>query len=164
MGWVIPVFYIQLLLAAILAAKSNFACVKRGNAWRWAAFINSLIICAVFAGIGFDFVFDDLKLEASTGAEQAVLGWLCIVGGFLIACLGSWISFTGNKRTEDNQKTVSKITQEIQSIEMYCINCTSVASQDATFCKQCGTQIAPTSKPRGKPTPVGAGFQDRNTS
>ena len=163
MGWIIAVFYVQLLLAAFLVAKSSLICVKEGEAWRWAAFSNSFIICVIFAGIGFDFVFSDLKLEASTGAEQAVLGWLCISGGFCIACLGSWISFAGKKRTEDSQDTTLNTTMMIKPIERYCLACTSIASQDAAFCKQCGTQLSSTPKHRKKTIPVGAGSRDRNS-
>ncbi|MCP4607430.1 MAG: hypothetical protein GY845_01765, partial [Planctomycetes bacterium] len=100
----------------------------------------------------------------STGVEQSVLGWLCIIGGFLIACLGSWISFTGKERSEDNYEIVTKIIQKMQPAERHCLNCTSVASQDAMFCKQCGNQLALPPKRRKKPVPVGAGFRDSNSS
>jgi hypothetical protein len=98
MGWLL---LLPLFIAFWLAITISNACAKRGGLWRLLAIIVSLAIGGICIKVGHWF-----GIEGFTewrGFEQykityPMLGWIIIIGGGLIALLGTWTALVGNQR------------------------------------------------------------------
>jgi hypothetical protein len=95
MGW------LALLLvagAAALAVVIANACVKRG--WRLLGVLSSFVIGGISVYTGYSFGFEgstELRSDGVYTITYPVVGWIGMIGGGLIAFLGTWTSLVATK-------------------------------------------------------------------
>lgn len=95
MGWLA---LLPLIGAAALAITIANACVKRG--WRLLGVLSSLTIGGICILVGYSLGIEGITDWQADGVylvKYPVLGWIGMIGGGLIALLGSWTALAGTK-------------------------------------------------------------------
>lgn len=97
-GWLL---LLPLIFAFWLTMKIANACVQRGDSWRLLGILSSLVIGGSCAFVGW-----------GLGPEQGfIIGWITLIGGGLIALLGTWTALVGTR--EENG--ISEIEKRIRN-------------------------------------------------
>ena len=114
MGWLL---LLPLALSFWLAIIIANACVKRG--WRFLGILASLIIGGINILVGYWFGiegFIETQGLESYIVTYPVLGWILMIGGGLIAALGTWTALAATKEEievrEEMEKLDKKRTEE----------------------------------------------------
>ena len=95
MGWLALLLVAGVAALAVVIAN---ACVKRD--WRLLGVLSSFIIGGISVYTGYSFGFEGSTEVRSDGIytiTYPVIGWVGMIGGGLIALLGTWTSLVATK-------------------------------------------------------------------
>lgn len=99
-GWLM---LLPLAGAAWLIMTTVNACVEKGRLWRWLGALVSLLIGGICIRLGYTLGFEGFSEWRGLQQYQVtypVLGWIWMVGGGLLALLGTWVALSGTKKKE----------------------------------------------------------------
>lgn len=112
LGWLL---LLPLAFAFWLAVTIANACVKKGGLWRLLGVLFSLLIGGVCIQVGYWFAIEGFTewrgLETYT-VTYPILGWIMIIGGGLIALLGTWTALVGTKEEIESKEEMEKLDEE----------------------------------------------------
>jgi len=78
---------LPLAFAFWLAVTVSNACAQKGSLWRLLGVLFSFFIGGICIQVGYWFTEEDIT----------ILGWIIMIGGGLIALLGTWTALVGRK-------------------------------------------------------------------
>jgi len=84
LGWLL---LLPLAFAFWLAVTVSNACAKKGSLWRLLGVLFSFLIGGICIQVGYWFTEEGIT----------ILGWIIMIGGGLIALLGTWTALVGTK-------------------------------------------------------------------
>jgi len=91
--------------AAWLVVTIVNACVKKGRLWQWLGALVSLLIGGIIIWLGYTLSFEGFPEWRGLVQYQVtypVLGWIWMIGGGLLALLGTWVALSRTK--EDTER------------------------------------------------------------
>ncbi len=97
LGWLL---LLPLAFAFWLAMTVANACVKKGGLWRLLGVLASLVIGGICIQVGYWLAIEGFTEWRGLEAYQVtypILGWISMIGGGLIAILGTWTALVGTK-------------------------------------------------------------------
>jgi hypothetical protein len=97
LGWLL---LLPLTFAFWLAVTAGNACAKKGGLWRLLGVLVSFVIGGICIQVGYWFGIEGFTEWRADGIYQVtypVLGWIIMIGGGLIALLGTWTALVGRK-------------------------------------------------------------------
>jgi hypothetical protein len=109
-GWLGWLLLLPLAGAFWLAITVSNACVKKG--WRLLGVLASLAIGGVPILVGYWFAiegFTEWRAEGISVVTYPVIGWILIIGGGIIALLGTWTALVGTKKEIELREEMEKL-------------------------------------------------------
>ena len=112
---------LPLIFAFWLTMKIANACARReSGAWRLLGVLASLVIGGICIQVGYWFAIEGFT-EWEAGGYQIVkypvLGWIGMIGGGIIALLGTWTSLVGTRQEIELRKDMEKLDKEMKEEE-----------------------------------------------
>ena len=154
LGWLL---LMPLVFAFWLVVTVGNACGKRGGLWRMLGILVSLVIGGICVQVGYWFAIEGFVEWEGLEVHQVtypVLGWISMIGGGLIAILGTWTSLAATKEELDLEERVDKEMRKVEGDhekrarqvprvqqDVTCPGCGSPNALGQRFCVSCGSRL-----------------------
>ena len=112
-GWLL---LLPLILAFWLTMTIANACAKReSGSWRLLGVLTSLAIGSICIFVGYGFAIEGFTEVVAGGyqiVKYPVIGWISMVGGGIIALLGTWTALVGTREEIELREDMEEVEKE----------------------------------------------------
>lgn len=111
MAWLL---LLPLFFAFWLTGKTANACAKRESwAWRLLGVLASLVIAGIFIQVGYWFAIEGVRETSGYQiVTYPVLGWIVMIGGGIMALVGTWTAILGTRKKIELMELEEKLEEE----------------------------------------------------